>query len=233
MKVKGYIFDFGGTIDTAGCHWGRKMWQAYQEQKVPVTEDMFREAYVYAERTMGKKPIIMPDYTFYETLEQKLWLQFMYLNEQGVLVNSNFVLASLRSAVLQQLYDEVKTIIAKSKEVLLKLKEKYPLVLVSNFYGNMNVVLEEFELNELFDKVIESAVVKVRKPDPQIFVLGVQALGMKANEVAVVGDSYDKDIVPAHSIGCNTIWLKGKGWTNEEPTTCVADKVIKLLTELT
>lgn len=233
MKIKGYIFDFGGTIDTAGCHWGRKMWQAYQEQKVPVTEDMFREAYVYAERTMGKKPIIMPDYTFYETLEQKLWLQFMYLNEQGVLVNSNFVLASLRSAVLQQLYDEVKTIIAKSKEVLLKLKEKYPLVLVSNFYGNMNVVLEEFELNELFDKVIESAVVKVRKPDPQIFVLGVQALGMKANEVAVVGDSYDKDIVPAHSIGCNTIWLKGKGWTNEEPTTCVADKVIKLLTELT
>ncbi|WP_077196450.1 HAD family hydrolase [Prevotella ihumii] len=233
MKIKGYIFDFGGTIDTAGCHWGRKMWQAYQEQKVPVTEEMFREAYVYAERTMGKKPIIMPDYTFYETLEQKLWLQFMYLNEQGVLVNSNFVLASLRSAVLQQLYDEVKTIIAKSKEVLLKLKEKYPLVLVSNFYGNMNVVLEEFELNELFDKVIESAVVKVRKPDPQIFVLGVQALGMKANEVAVVGDSYDKDIVPAHSIGCNTIWLKGKGWTNEEPTTCVADKVIKLLTELT
>lgn len=233
MKIKEYIFDFGGTIDTAGCHWGRKMWQAYQEQKVPVTEEMFREAYVYAERTMGKKPIIMPDYTFYETLEQKLWLQFMYLNEQGVLVNSNFVLASLRSAVLQQLYDEVKTIIAKSKEVLLKLKEKYPLVLVSNFYGNMNVVLEEFELNELFDKVIESAVVKVRKPDPQIFVLGVQALGMKANEVAVVGDSYDKDIVPAHSIGCNTIWLKGKGWTNEEPTTCVADKVIKLLTELT
>ena len=28
----------------------------------------------------------------------------------------------------------------------------------------------------------------------------------------VIGDSYDKDIVPATQIGCQTIWLKSIGW---------------------
>lgn len=25
------LFDFGGTLDTAGCHWGKFLWYAYKE----------------------------------------------------------------------------------------------------------------------------------------------------------------------------------------------------------
>ncbi|MBR1733045.1 MAG: HAD hydrolase-like protein, partial [Alloprevotella sp.] len=32
----------------------------------------------------------------------------------------------------------------------------------------------------------------------------------------VVADNFKKDIAPAHSIGCRTIWLKGEGWLKEE-----------------
>ena len=39
---------------------------------------------------------------------------------------------------------------------------------------------------------------------------------MNSNEVLVVGDSLRKDILPAESLGCQTLWLKGKGWTEEE-----------------
>ena len=56
----------------------------------------------------------------------------------------------------------------------------------------------------------------MRKPDPQIFRLGVEALGLLPGEVLVIGDSYKKDIVPAESIGCRVAWLKGKGWTADE-----------------
>ena len=49
MKIKALIFDYGGTLDTAGCHWGKVLWHAYQRMNVPVSEDAFREAYVYAE----------------------------------------------------------------------------------------------------------------------------------------------------------------------------------------
>ena len=73
--IKGYIFDYGGTLDTGGQHWGKVLWHAYERQQVPVTEARFREAYVYGERTLGKNPIIQPDFTFRQTLETKLRLQ--------------------------------------------------------------------------------------------------------------------------------------------------------------
>ena len=46
--------------------------------------------------------------------------------------------------------------------------------------------------------------------------LGIDALEMEARDVLVVGDSLRKDIVPAESLGCRVLWLKGKGWTAEE-----------------
>ena len=103
---------------------------------------------------------------------------------------------------------------ARSLKVLQTLKDQgVPMVLVSNFYGNMPVVLHEFGFDGLFVKVVESAVVGIRKPDPRIFLLGVDALGLKPEEVTVVGDSLDKDIIPAHEAGCQTVWFRGEGWT--------------------
>ena len=108
-----------------------------------------------------------------------------------------------------------------------------PLVLVSNFYGNIHTVLGEFGLDGLFAGVVESAVVGVRKPDPQIFSLGVKALGMGPGEVTVVGDSYAKDIVPAKAAGCHTVWMRGEGWTDDEAAdTSAADFTIHRLAEL-
>ena len=111
------------------------------------------------------------------------------------------------------LYERTVEQTSKSRKVLQALKDRgLPLVLVSNFYGNMSVVLREFGFDGLFLQVIESAVVGIRKPDPRIFLLGVEALGLKPEEVTVVGDSLDKDIIPAQETGCQTVWLRGEGW---------------------
>ena len=202
----GYIFDYGGTLDTGGQHWGQVLWHAYERHRVPVSEAQFREAYVYAERMLGRNPIIRPDFTFRQTLETKLRLQLEYLGIR----NEKF-----RQTILDDLYERTKAMTAQSREVLLQLKELgLPMVLVSNFYGNIHTVLHEFGFDGLFLKVIESAVVGIRKPDPRIFLLGVEALGLKPEEVTVVGDSLDKDIIPAHEVGCQTIWLRGEGWND-------------------
>ena len=202
----GYIFDYGGTLDTGGQHWGQVLWHAYERHQVPVTEVQFREAYVYAERMLGRNPVIRPDFTFRQTLETKLRLQQEYLKVEN---------EKYWQTILDDLYERTKTMTAQSREVLLQLKDHgLPMVLVSNFYGNMHTVLHEFGFDGLFHKVIESAVVGIRKPDPRIFLLGVEALGLKPEEVTVVGDSLDKDIMPAHEAGCQTIWLRGEGWTS-------------------
>ena len=174
--ILGYLFDYGGTLDTGGQHWGKVLWHAYERQQVPVTEAQFREAYVHAERTLGKNPIIQPDFTFRRTLEEKVRIEMDYLGLTGY-----------GEAVVNDLYERTKTETAHSVSVLQTLRQRYPMVLVSNFYGNIAVVLREFGFEGLFDHIIESAVVGVRKPDPQIFTLGVEALGLKPEEVVVVG----------------------------------------------
>ena len=226
--IKGYIFDYGGTLDTGGQHWGKVIWHAYERQQVPVSEEAFRDAYVHAERTLGRNPIIQPDFTFYKTIETKIRIQLEYLQEK----NDVSSVSSYLKPLTDSLYEATVKETAKSREVLLQLKQQYPMVLVSNFYGNIATVLQEFKLDGIFDKIIESAVVGVRKPDPQIFTLGVEALGMQPDEVVVVGDSMDKDIIPAGKAGCHTVWFKGEGWTNDPVDESPAGKVITDLTQI-
>ena len=226
--IKGYIFDYGGTLDTGGQHWGKVIWHAYERQQVPVTEEAFRDAYVHAERTLGRNPIIQPDFTFYKTIETKIRIQLEYLQEKNDVSSASSYLKPLTDSLYEATVKET----AKSREVLLQLKQQYPMVLVSNFYGNIATVLQEFKLDGIFDKIIESAVVGVRKPDPQIFTLGVEALGMQPDEVVVVGDSMDKDIIPAGKAGCHTVWFKGEGWTNDPVDESPAGKVITDLTQI-
>lgn len=217
---KGYIFDYGGTLDTGGQHWGMLLWHAFERHQVPVSESQFRDAYVYAERTLGRNKIIQPTDTFLQTLKAKVQLELAYLNNE-----------SYTDAIVSDVYERTKSQTALSRRVLMQMKAS-PMVLVSNFYGNISVVLQEFGLDGIFAEVIESAVVGIRKPDPQIFLLGVDALGMKPEEVTVVGDSLEKDIIPAKRAGCHTVWLKGEGWTNARDGENQADRVIMTLDEL-
>ena len=220
--TEGWLFDYGGTLDTGGQHWGKVLWHAYERRQMPVTEQQFREAYVHAERTLGKNPIIQPDDTFSKTLETKVRLQLEFLGTGN----------DCHQSLVDDVYAIAVQQTARSREVLLQLKSQCPLVLVSNFYGNLSVVLREFGLDGLFEAVVESAVVGVRKPDPRIFLLGAEALGLPPSKVTAVGDSLDKDIIPAKQTGCYTVWLQGEGWTAYDPCAPEADRVIHRLDEL-
>ena len=214
--MQALIFDYGGTLDTDGRHWAHVLWEGYGEAGVPVTNEQFREAYVYGERVLAKAPIVQPEDTFREVLEKKVSQQFAFLQAEHIWNDAPDVSAEKRNAVVNYCHDYALRHIAKAREVLAVLRPKYRMVLVSNFYGNIEAILRDFGLAQYFDAVIESAVVGVRKPDPEIYRLGVKATGCEAKDVTVVGDSYSKDIVPANAIGCRTIWLRGEGWSGED-----------------
>ena len=230
--LQAFIFDYGGTLDTGGRHWGIHIGKAYERCQVPVTEEQYREAYVHTERTLGKNPIVQSDYTFKKTLETKINIQFDYLMDKGVLKSSDEDVATMKNAIVDDLYKSVILTTRHSVEVLKELHKKYHMVLVSNFYGNMSVVLQEFGFDNLFDAVIESAIVGIRKPNPEIFRKGVEALHLSAENVMVVGDSIMKDILPAHEAGCMVTWLKGEGWIEEPVPDIEGMRVITDLTEL-
>ena len=105
-------------------------------------------------------------------------------------------------------------------------------MLVSNFYGNIHTILKDFGLMDYFADIVESSVVGVRKPDPAIYQLGVDAMGYPADKVLVVGDSFSKDMVPAKKVGCKAAWLKGEGWGGEVTDDSLPDVIITDMAEL-
>lgn len=214
--MQALIFDYGGTLDTDGRHWAHVLWEGYCEAGVPVTNEQFREAYVYGERALAKAPIVLPEDTFRDVLEKKVRQQFAFLQAEHIWNDAPDVCSEKLNTVVDCCHNYALRHIAKAREVLAALRPKYRMVLVSNFYGNIEAILRDFGLAEYFDAVIESAVVGVRKPDPEIYRLGVKATGCEAKDVTVVGDSYSKDVVPATEVGCRTIWLRGEGWSGED-----------------
>ena len=213
ISTKGLIFDYGGTIDTNGIHWGEVIWSQYELSDIGIKKELFREAYVYGERTLAKKRIITPQHTFYDLLKTKISLQFDYLKSVKALHNE---IHNKQENIVKGCYSTVTRTIKKTSSVIEHLSQKFPSVLVTNFYGNMPVVLKEFSLDNYFNAIIESSAVGIRKPNPELFALGIKALNIDAKDVTVIGDSYRKDIIPALSLGCKAIWLKKTCW-EEEP----------------
>lgn len=218
--IKGILIDFGGTIDSDGVHWFNAFQDAYA-MVADVPRDLLWDAYVNTERTLGRNPIIKPTDTFCKTLQTKIALQTEYLQSKGITITA-------QDTILDTCYNKVVKHISKVSKPVLE-RVHLPMVLVTNFYGNMHTVLAEFGLDHLFKDVVESSVVGIRKPDPAIFRLGVKALGLEPAETVMIGDSPDKDILPAQSIGCHTILLQGKSLSEVQ---CTPDKTISTLADV-
>ena len=229
------------------------------EPGVSIHKQAFRDAYVYGERALAVNPIVTPDFHFEDILREKLILELNFLAGKELLetgkddaekqaklgndsdASSESLLLSLSDSEIHQIavdmahYINAKTLdlLHENKQVLEHLKQAgYPMVLVSNFYGNINKVLKDAEIDGYFKDVIESAVVGVRKPNPAIFALGVCALDLPASQVLVVGDTYGKDIIPAHKLGCHTLWIKGLQWEEKQVDESIPDGIIRKLSEM-
>ena len=213
-KVKGIIFDYGGTLDTGGDHWSYVIADAYKKAGVYLSNEAFRDAYVFGERELARTLHILPHHTFADLMLIKIKIEMEEL-AAGSVIPANLI-DTKAPEIANYCYEAARESVDKAKPVLKALAEKYKLVLVSNFYGNISTVLKDFGIDGYFSDIIESAVVGVRKPDPKIFELGARAMGLMPEETLVIGDSYRKDIEPAEKAGAQVLWLKGKGWTAEE-----------------
>ena len=213
--IKGIIFDYGGTIDNCGDHWAVVIREAFGTLPIPeLPLDLFCKGYVFAERELAHTRHIEPHHTFRDMMQIKACLELEELVRLGAPVEPEKI-AEYAAKIAHYTDEHARACVEKARPTLDYLAGRYPMALVSNFYGNIGAVLEAYDLSRYFPTVIESAVVGVRKPDPAIFQLGIDALGLRPEEVLVVGDSVGKDILPAQSLGCETAWIAGRPWFYE------------------
>ena len=228
------LFDYGGTLDTAACHWSYVLHEGYTQAGLLLPQEAFRPSYVHGERMLAKHPIIQPTDIFRTLLQRKVRIEVEQLEADGYYrPESSAARESLIVQVAGWCDDYARSTVQASSKVLEVLAQRHRLVTVSNFYGNLHAVLADYGILHLFSDVIESAVVGVRKPDPAIWRLGVEAVGEPAESVWAIGDSYGKDVVPASQVGCQTVWFKGREWEDKQYDESVPTRIIRSLSELT
>jgi len=93
-------------------------------------------------------------------------------------------------------------------EVFAQLKKLgYRLGVISNSDGSIAGSMKKFGLTHFFDCIIDSHVAGVEKPDPRIFTLALQQIGLPAEKCVYLGDNYDRDVIGARNAGLTPILL--------------------------
>jgi putative hydrolase of the HAD superfamily len=78
-------------------------------------------------------------------------------------------------------------------DVLTYLQPKYKLGVISNNVGDARIQLDRAGLSHFFPMIIDSQVLGLRKPDPQIFLYAAAQMGVKPEECIYVGDMFEWD----------------------------------------
>jgi len=77
----------------------------------------------------------------------------------------------------------------------------YKLAIVSNADGRVEADCRRFGIADFFDVIVDSQVVGVEKPDPRIFHIALERLGVAPETALYAGDIYSIDMLGAKAAG--------------------------------
>ena len=85
----------------------------------------------------------------------------------------------------------------------------YRLGIISNGAEDLNTyeLIDKAGLRSYFEFILSSASFGKRKPHPGIFHAALDHFQYPPEQTVMVGDSYEADILGAHHLGINTIWV--------------------------
>ena len=205
-KIKGVFFDLGGTLricDKAPEHQEKakaRMAELADRTDVQAFIDMVEERY---------RPY--RDWALTENREAgdfELWDRWL-LPE----MDKDRLAAVCHELTYQ--YRQVKGlrhVVPGGLQVIRRLYERgYRLGIISNLIGEEEIPnwLREDGLAQYFDAVVLSSVCHIRKPDPQIYHMGCEELGLEPGECVSVADNLGRDITGAKAagIGANILFI--------------------------
>jgi len=198
-ECKAVLFDFGGTLDSDGEHWLDRVFALYERAGLDLPPSEIKRAFYYADSEctndsqvalLGLRPL----------MRHHVHLQFKALNLDKGREEKEFV---------ETFCSQTEQFLQRSVRLLTRMRQRFRLGLVSNFYGNLTVLCREAGLSDFLDVILDSTQVGISKPDPGIFRMALDKLELSPGKVIFVGDSYERDMIPSRELGMKTIWLKG------------------------
>lgn len=193
-KIKALLFDFGGTLafldyDLLAQEFsreGRKIDPLALEHAEYVGRQKIDHLLM-----AGEKDVIHAYAHFF-----RAWLEAAGIPAEEVAEHGERFGAIHREATLW------RVVRPGTLEALERLKSAgYKLAIVSNAEGQVEADTKRFGLAPFFDVIIDSHIVGVAKPDPRIFQIALERLGVAPDEVRFAGDIFSIDILGARAAG--------------------------------
>lgn len=114
-------------------------------------------------------------------------------------------------------------------DVLLYLKEKYQLHIITNGFKEVqHIKLDYSNLKPFFEHIIISEEHGFNKPDIKIFDLAQQLTSAEVKQCVMIGDNYDTDIMGALNAKWTAIYLSEKETKNSDTNYIQINRLINL-----
>lgn len=110
----------------------------------------------------------------------------------------------------------------------------YQLGIISNGAEDLNTfeLIDKAKLRPYFKFILSSAAFGKRKPHPGIFRTALDYFHISPDQAVMVGDNYEADIIGAHQLGINTIWITRRVPDPIERTPILPDAIVSSLNEI-
>lgn len=218
-SIRWIFFDFGGCLDSDGVH-SRTLFQKHFVNGELLNQNEstvdFQNAYTFSDRKIIDESLVQ-NANLLRMNQVLCELIAGFLNWSDI----NKIDKIARAITSEQIY-----YLKRNQQTLSFLSAHYKLGVVSNFSGNLSLILNEFSLNPFFDFALDSYHVGHSKPDPLIFMNALTHSRVRPDQVCFVGDNVERDIIPAQHLGMTTILI------SPDQDTSVADFTVKTLTDL-
>ena len=138
-------------------------------------------------------------------------------------------------AVLQQGCVPTVELIEGAADMLDQLQAQgYRLSIISNaaYSPFLGWTLEHVGLLHFFEQVVVSAEVGLRKPNPDIFQLTLDRMGLGPAETVYVGDDFVKDIAAAKKVGMRAMWYRPEAKADSSQDETLPDAIVTHLNQI-
>jgi putative hydrolase of the HAD superfamily len=221
MAVSTVLFDFGGTLDSNGITWLDRFFPLYLKQGLQASREEFSKAFYDSDDHLASR-FQLDDLGLEETLRLHVRSMLQILAPKNL---------DWTERIVQPFLYDSRDFFRRIRPILKRLKENHALGVVSNFYGNLEMILETEGLRSFFSAISDSGKLGFSKPAPEIFLYAMNKIGSGPANTWMVGDSIPRDMKGAETIGLSHAWLRGDRPAGLPPC-CQQAKILNSLEEL-
>jgi putative hydrolase of the HAD superfamily len=198
--LRAILFDMGGTLDGDGLSWLDRFVVLYKNLGADFPREVIRDAFDEAERHSALDENIASS-NLAQMIEFHVTWQLARLGLKDRKLEQNLVAGFI---------EPVRKAAVENAQLLATLvKRGFILGVVSNGCGNVEKLCADLGYTPYLSVIVDSRRVGLYKPDPAIFLHAAGKIGGDPGTIMMVGDSFDRDVLPAKKAGMKAAWLEG------------------------